>query len=340
MSDDQRMDAWIVEEFGEPDVFSQTVLDRPEPDSNEVLLRVEASSVNPVDVKIRRGDLPDFAPDFPAVLGCDVAGVVEEVGDDVDRFEPGDEVYGMPGGVVDAQGALAEYQAAHADTLAHIPEELSMAEAAALPVVGLTAWELLVDKADVGEGDDVLVYGGTGGVGHIAVQIARWQGATVYATGSTAEKRELATQLGAHATVDYEEESVESYVDEHTDGEGFDVVVDTIGNDHLEIAFEAVAPYGTVVTSESSMADDVSIGPLQTKSLSLGVVLVIRPILFDGDRARIGDELRRLNTVIENGRVEPHLDEAQFSFDDAGGAHRRLESGDAIGKISLVRDEA
>jgi hypothetical protein len=142
---------------------------------------------HPVDYKIRRGDLPEFAPDSPRVLGWDTAGDAETVGDEVEGFEAGDEVFGMPGGVAGARGALADYQAAHADTLAPVPEALSLREAATLPIVGLMAWKLLIDSADVGEDDTVPVYGGTGGVGHPTAQVAPWAGAgEVVATGSTA----------------------------------------------------------------------------------------------------------------------------------------------------------
>ncbi|MFC4357489.1 zinc-dependent alcohol dehydrogenase family protein [Halobium salinum] len=333
------MDAWVVEEYGGPDAFERTEVDRPTPGPEEVLLRVRASSVNPVDAKIRRGDLPAFAPDSPRILGCDVAGVVEAVGDDVTAFEAGDEVYGMPGGVTGSQGALADYQVAHADTLAPVPNGLSLREAATLPVVGLTAWELLVDSADVGEDDSVLVYGGTGGVGHAAVQVARWCGARkVVATGSSARKRELAVELGADATVDYGSASVEEYVAEHTDGEGFDVVVDTVGNDHLPTAFEAVAPYGTVLTTETSSSGDVDFGALQADCLTLGVTLAIRPVIEDADRSHIGTRLRRLSRLVENGRLEPLVDERTFAFAEVSEAHARLEAGEAVGKISLVRE--
>jgi NADPH2:quinone reductase len=169
--------------------------------------------------------------------------------------------------------------------------------------------------------------------------VARWAGAReVVATGSTARKRELAVELGADATVDYESESVEGYVDEHTDGAGFDVVVDTIGNDHLPTAFEAAAPYGTVVTTETSAADDVDVGALQENCLTLGATLAIRPILADGDRSHVGRRLRRLSTLVENGRLEPLIDDRTYAFADVSEAHERLESGDAVGKVTLVRE--
>ncbi|MUV60834.1 alcohol dehydrogenase catalytic domain-containing protein, partial [Halobacterium sp. CBA1126] len=165
------MTAHVIEEYGDPDVFTETTVATPEPGPEELRVEVAATSLNPVDYKIRRGDLPDFAPPFPATLHCDVAGVVDAVGEDVEGFEVGDEVYGMPGGA-GRQGALADYVVGHAGTFAPAPDAIPLEDAAALPVVATTALEMLTDKADAGEGDEVLVYGGAGGVGHVGVQLA------------------------------------------------------------------------------------------------------------------------------------------------------------------------
>ncbi|WP_122089387.1 zinc-binding dehydrogenase [Halalkalicoccus subterraneus] len=332
------MQARVIDEFGEPDVFETREIETPEPGEGEVRISVTASSVNPVDYKIRRGDLPSLAPEFPAILHCDVAGTVDAVGDGVEAFEPGDEVYGMPGGVAGSPGALAEYTLADADAITPAPESISLAEAAALPVVALTAWELLIDRAGLdGEDEaDVLVYGGSGGVGHIGVQIASAAGARVVATGSTEEKREIAEELGAEATVDYTEQSVEEYVEAHTDGEGFDVVFDPIGDDHLQTAFDAVHPYGRVLTTESSSTQDLS--AMHLNALSLDVVLVILPILRDAWHDRLGDELHEIAELVDDGALEPLVDERRHGFSEAEEAHRRLEEGDAVGKIVLEND--
>ncbi|ADJ15183.1 zinc-binding dehydrogenase [Halalkalicoccus jeotgali] len=330
------MQARVIEEFGEPAVFETREIETPEPGPGEVRIAVAASSVNPVDYKIRRGDLPPFAPEFPAVLGCDVAGTVDAVGDGVTAFEPGDEVYGMPGGVTGSPGALAEYMVADAEAIAPAPESLSLTEAAALPVVALTAWEMLIDRASVDSEDDVLVYGGSGGVGHVGVQIVSAAGARVVATGSTEEKREIAKELGADATVDYTETSVEEYVESHTDGAGFDVVFDPIGDDHLQTAFEAVRPYGRVVTTESSSTQELE--AMHLNALSLDVVLVILPILRDAWHARLGEELREIADLVDDGDLAPLLDERRHGFSEVEEAHRRLEEGDALGKIVLEND--
>ncbi|MFC7007725.1 zinc-binding dehydrogenase [Halalkalicoccus salilacus] len=330
------MQARTIDGFGDPDVFETREVETPEPEPGEVRISVAASSVNPVDYKIRRGDLPDFAPAFPAILHCDVAGTIDVVGDGVDEFEPGDEVYGMPGGVAGHPGALAEYMVADADAVAPAPESLSLPDAAALPVVALTAWEMLIEKADVDSEDTVLVYGGSGGVGHVGVQIASAAGARVVATGSTEEKRAISEELGADATVDYTEQSIEEYVEAHTEGAGFDVVFDPIGDDHLQTAFEAVRPYGRVVTTESSSTQEL--GAMHEKALSLDVVLAILPILRGEGRARLGRELREIANLVDDGDLEPLLDERRYGFTEVGEAHRRLEAGEGVGKIALEND--
>ncbi|QSW99564.1 zinc-binding dehydrogenase [Haloterrigena alkaliphila] len=330
------MTAHVIEEFGDPDVFERTTVDVPDPGPEEIRVEVVATSLNPVDYKIRQGAIPDFAPEFPATLHCDVAGVVDAVGEAVDDFAEGDEVYGMPGGA-GRQGALAEYVVGHAGTFARAPETLPLADAAALPVVALTAWELLTDKASVADGDEVLVYGASGGVGHIAVQLADHFGATVTGTGSSEEKRALAEELGADATVDYTETDVTTYVDEHAGGAGFDLVVDPIGDDHLETAFEAVRPYGSVVTTESSAAQDVDLAPMHENSLELGVVLVILPVLLGDRQERIGEELAEIAALVDDGAVEPYIED-RFAFDEVADVHRRGEEGNFLGKLLLVNE--
>ena len=328
------MTAHVIEEYGDPDVFTETTVETPDPGPEEVRVEVVASSVNPVDYKIRQGAIEAFSPEMPAILGCDVSGVVDAVGEDVDAFAEGDEVYGMPGGA-GRQGALAEYVVGHAGTFAHAPETLPLEEAAALPVVSLTAWEMLTDKTTIDVGDEVLVYGASGGVGHVGVQLARWCGADVTATASTQEKRAFVAGIGADAVVDYMGTDVESYADEHASGAGFDTVFDPVGDDHLETAFEAVRPFGTVVTTESSSTQDLS--PMHENSLDLGVVLVILPVLMGDRQERIGEELADVATLVDDGAVEPHVAE-RFGFDEVSEAHRTAEAGEFHGKLLLVAE--
>lgn len=325
------MKAIIIEQFGEPNVFQETDLPIPSVTAHQVLIRVAATSVNPVDLKIRRG--ADIAPDFPAVLHGDVAGVVEAVGDKVTQFKVGDEVYGCAGGVKGMGGALAEYMVADAELIARKPKSLTMVEAAALPLVSITAWEGLIDRAKVSSGQKVLVYGGTGGVGHLGVQLAKWAGAKVYATVSSEEKAAIASNLGADATINYRHTPVEDFVAEHTDGNGFDVVFDTVGNDNLQNAFKAAKLNGTVVSTVSRSQQDLSL--LHAKGLTLHLVYMLIPMLSDTNRAYHGKIMTKLADLVDQGQVSPLIDSQSFTFDDVAAAHAYVESGKAIGKVVL-----
>src|SRR5215813_3289370 len=208
--------AWLVERPGGD--FRQAKFPLPKPGINQVLVKISASGVNPLDTKIRAGKASHAKQSLPAVLGLDMAGVVEEIGPGVTAFSRGDEVYGMVGGVGGLQGTLAEFIAVDTDLLAHKPKNISMREAAALPLVAITAWEALVDRAHVCADHTVLVHAGAGGVGHIAVQLARAYNAKVFATVSP-EKKNIVESFGAFP-IDYRSTSVEKYVGETTAGEG------------------------------------------------------------------------------------------------------------------------
>jgi NADPH2:quinone reductase len=226
--------------------FRSADIPRPVPAAGQVLVRIHAAGLNPLDTKIRNGKADHARQPLPAVLGVDMAGVVEEAGDGVTTFRRGDAVYGMAGGVGGLPGTLAEFIAADADLVAHKPANLSMREAAALPLSVITAWEGLVDRANVRPGQKVLVHGGAGGIGHIAVQLARAYGAEVFATVSPA-KAEIVKGFGA-TPIDYQRVSLEQYVAAHTEGRGFDIVYDTVGGATLDASLAAVKRY-TVMRS-------------------------------------------------------------------------------------------
>lgn len=279
--------------------------------------------------------MADIAPAFPAVLHGDVAGVVEAVGKNVSHFQPGDEVYACAGGVKGLGGALAEYMLADADLVAKKPQSLTMPEAAALPLVSITAWEGLIDRAKVRPGQTVLVDGGTGGVGHIGIQLAKWAGATVYATVSSSEKGAITRQLGADQIINYREESVEEYVAQYTDGKGFDVVFDTIGNDHLQTAFTAAALNSTVVSLVSLSQQDLTL--LHAKGLTLHLVFMLIPILHKIGCTYHSEILSKLTHLVDSGIVRPLIDSEPLRFADITAAHQRAESGQAIGKVVLTQ---
>ncbi|MFW5696073.1 MAG: zinc-binding dehydrogenase, partial [Alkalispirochaeta sp.] len=232
------MKAMVCNEWGDPHVFSPAEIKMPEPGPGQVRIKVAATSVNPVDTKIRAGHIK-AAPAFPAVLHGDVSGVVHAVGPGVTRFAVGDRVHGCAGGFKGLSGALAEYMIADARALARMPDGMSMREAAAMPLVSITAWLALVDRARVKPTDHVLIHAGAGGVGHVAVGIARALGARVAATVSSEEKAEVARSMGADDIIYYRDEGVSEYVDRLTGGTGFDVVFDTVGGANIEKSLAA-----------------------------------------------------------------------------------------------------
>jgi NADPH2:quinone reductase len=303
---------------------------RPEPAEGQVLVRIIASGVNPLDLKISKGQAAHARHPLPAVLGIDLAGIVESVGASVTSFKPGDEVYGMTGGVGGLQGSLAEFVAADARLLAPKPKNLDMREAAALPLIFITAWEGLVDRAHVCAGQKVLVHGGAGGVGHIAVQIARAFDAEVFATGSRRNKAYIA-QLGA-AFID-RETPVTDYVSAYTAGRGFDVIYDTVGGVVLDASFNAVARFGHVVSALGWGAH--ALAPLSFRAASYSGVFTLLPILTGEGRSHHGEILREATKLTEAGKIVPRLDPRHFSLKEVEQAHAAVEDGSAVGKIVI-----
>lgn len=327
------MKVQAIKHFGEPGVFQTMDLPKPELIPGHVLICVAATSVNPVDFKIRGGIVKEIAPDFPAVLHGDVAGVIEAVGAGVSNLKPGDEVYACAGGVKGLGGALAEFLLADAAFVAKKPQSLTMQEAAALPLVSITAWEGLIDRAKVQAGQNVLIYGATGGVGHVAIQLASWAGAKVFATVSSEEKAVLARSLGADVAINYHQQSVEEYVAEHTGGKGFDVVFDTVGDDHLQTAFKAATVNGIVISTVALSTQDLSL--VHIKGLTLHVVFMLIPLLHGIGRAHHGDILSQLAQLVDAEKLRPLLDPESFSFSNIAQAHQHAESGQAVGKVTL-----
>jgi len=338
MSTDEQMNVWAIDAYGEPDHFRKQPATLPAPGAGEVLIRVAATSVNPVDCKIRRGERPAIAPELPAVLHGDVAGVVEAVGNDVSRFAPGDEVYGMAGGLKNTAGALADFMCTDAHLLAKKPDRLTFQEAAALPLVTITAWEGLHDRARISENETVLIHAGTGGVGHVAAQLAAAIGADVTATISS-EKKAAAIQVlnpNGIRTINYRNVSVSEYVEHLTNGRGFDIVFDTVGGENLSASFEAVCRNGRVINILSMAEYDLT--PMHLKGLSLHVVFMLLPLLTGAGRTRHGEILTEATKLCDAGKLHPLID-SRFSFDDAGDAHRRAESGEQIGKVVLFHPD-
>lgn len=326
------MKAIILHAHGGPELFR--IEDRPKPEikPGHVLIRVAASSVNPVDFKIRQGLIP-IGPELPGILHGDMSGTVEEIGEGVEGFTEGDEVYGCIGGFKDLPGVLADYALADARLLARKPTNLSMIEAAALPLVTITAWNALMDRAKVSEGQRVLVHAAAGGVGHIALQIAKAAGAEVHVTASSEEKIALGRELGADVGINYKETTVEEYVAAHTNGEGYDVVFDTVGTTRLDDSFQAAKIGGTVVSIAARSTHDLT--HVHVRALTLHVVFMLLPLARNIGREHHGAILRQATQLVEAGKLRPHLHTEVFPFERVGDAHALLESGGTFGKIVL-----
>ncbi|MFY0655036.1 MAG: zinc-dependent alcohol dehydrogenase family protein [Cyclobacteriaceae bacterium] len=327
------MKAMIINKYGDDSVFEIQEIGAPTLKSGEVLVKIAASSVNTVDTMIRKmgKDLP-LSPDTPAILGMDFAGTIESVANDVSDFSIGDKVFGCVGGLADLPGTLAEYVAADSKLIAKKPHNISMNEAAAIPLVAITAYEGLM-RAGISSGQNVLVHGGSGGVGHIALQLAKYFGANVYSTGGGEKQMELIEQLGATA-INYKTESVEAYVEKYTNGNGFDVVYDSVGAENLISSFNAAALNGQVATTVSLCELDLTLAHF--KGLSLHVVFMLIPMLHNHKREEHGIILKNIAKIVEDGGLKPVLDEQLFSLEEAGKAHAHLESGHAIGKVVIV----
>jgi NADPH:quinone reductase-like Zn-dependent oxidoreductase len=332
MTSASKMQAAILDGARQP--FRLASVDRPTPKSGEVLVRIKASGVNPLDTKIRAGQAAHARHPLPAILGIDLAGTVEAVGANVTAFRVGDDVYGMTGGVGGVQGSLAEYAAVDADLLAPKPSKLSMREAVALPLIVITAWEGLVDRANAQAGQKVLVHGGAGGVGHVAVQLARALGADVFATGS-AKSAAYIKQLGA-VPIDYTKDTVEDYVARYTDGRGFDVIYDTVGGATLDASFNAVKRFGHVVSALGWGTH--ALAPLSFRAASYSGVFTLLPLLTGEGRAHHGHILRETTRMVEAGQLHPRLDARRFDLSNVADAHGIVESQSADGKVVVDID--
>lgn len=328
------MKAMLLESYGEDLSFVERDVKRPVPGPGEVLIKVAGSSLNPIDNKIvTLGDQLGFAPSLPAILGMDVSGVVEEVGGGMSRFYPGDRVFGCAGGLGDIPGALAEYMVVDERLIAHAPVQMDLVDAAALPLVSITAWLGLFGKANLSEGQTLLVHGGAGGVGHMAVQLGVHAQAEVFATVSSETKAAVVEAMGG-IPINYREVSREKYVAAATEGEGFDVVFDTIGGAVLDDSFEAAALGGQVISTVTRSTHDLS--TLHAKSLSLHVVFMLLPMITGHNRGMYGKILTEIAQLVDEDKLAVLLDEERFDFSRIADAHTYWASGKALGKISIV----
>lgn len=328
------MKAMIIRRFGGPEVFELAEVPIPEIKSGHVLVNVHASSLNPLEVKIRSGFAAASAPPFPAILNGDFAGVVVAVGEGVSQWRIGDDVFGCAGGVGQIQGALAEYMLVDARLIAKIPTGISDQTAALYPLALITAWEAILSPGFVHHGDKILIHGASGGVGHLAAQLAKWQGAVVFGTVTSREKGIIAQQFGTDVVLVSGEQSVAQIVAQQTDMRGFDAVFDTIGGSHLIESFEAVRLGGTVCTISARTTLDLSL--MHQKGLTLRVVYMLLPLLHGSGREKHGEILTQAAQLISDGQLKVRQADRAFTFSEISEAHRYYESHQAIGKVSLV----
>ena len=328
--------AVVMTAVGGPEVLEPADLPEPEVSGeHDVRVRLRAAGINPVDYKLRSRGLLQGAP--PAVLGWDGAGVVEDVGSAVTRVRAGDEVYFCDGGYGPTPGAYQEVKVLDEYLLARKPERLSFVEAAAAPLVTITAWEALRERARVAAGQSVLVQGGAGGVGHMAVQIARLAGARVATTVSTRPKRDLASSLGAELCIDYRSEDVGEKLRGWTGEDGADVVHDTVGGGTFTASFTLVRPYGDLVTNVESPWEKQATDAMHDRNLRVSFTWMPAPSVFGWPehRERQVRILEQAAAEFDAGKMRVEVG-ATFPLRQAADAHRALEAGDVIGKAVLV----
>ena len=331
------MKAVVMTAPGEPEVLQlQEVPDPTIHTSTEILVRLVAAGVNPIDTKLRKRGT--FYPDqMPAILGCDGAGVVEAVGSNVQRFRVGDEVYFCCGGLGATLGNYAEMAVVDERFVAHKPASVSFAEAAAAPLVLITAWEALYDRGRLEAGQRVLVHAGAGGVGHVAIQLAKIKGAEVCTTVGSQEKARLVRQLGADHCILYKQTDFAEAVLDWTGGKGVDLAFDTVGGKTFYDTFGAVRVYGDVVTILEPDPAYFNWKIARSRNLRISLELMLTPMLqgLIAAQQHQAEILKQCAAWIDEGKLKIHLSQT-FPLENAAAAHKALETGSTTGKIALV----
>jgi NADPH:quinone reductase len=329
------MKAVLINAPGEPEVLQLGSVATPQIQSpTEILVELKAAGVNPIDTKLRRRGT--FYPEqMPAILGCDGAGVVAAVGASVQRFVVGDEVYFCNAGLGGHPGNYAEYATVDERFVARKPNSISFVEAAAAPLVLITAWEALCDRGRLEAGQHVLIHAGAGGVGHVAIQLAKLKGASVCTTVSTERKAEFARSLGADKVIFYKQVDFVEAALEWTNGAGVELAFDTVGGSTFAQTFPAVEIGGDLVTIlEPDASTNWKVA--RNRNLRISFELMLTPILqglvdLQQHQAHILSECARL---IDAGQIKIHVSQV-FPLAEAATAHRLLESGSVTGKLVL-----
>ncbi|MDX1344268.1 MAG: zinc-dependent alcohol dehydrogenase family protein [Sedimenticolaceae bacterium] len=328
------MRAVVVTAKGDPSMLDARTIDSPEISrDNHVLVKIAAAGVNPIDTKVRAGNL--FGAEFPFIPGCDACGTVVETGTAVKSFKPGDKVWYCHGGLGLAQGNYAEYNVLEEWQLGHKPASIDEVQAAASPLVLITAWESLLTQARLQAGETVLIHAGAGGVGHVAIQLAKWRGARVITTVSSAEKAAIARELGADETIDYRNENLAERIAELTDGEGADVVYDTVGPAVFQDSIPLTAHYGRLVTLINPAGIDWT--EARIRNLAVHFTLMLAPWVRNlrDHWLRQVDILKQCGELFDSGRLQVRVQET-LPLEQAAEAHRIIEQGHASGKLVLT----
>jgi len=301
----------------------------------QIKVRLRAAGVNPIDTKIcARGLFYGAQP--PAILGCDGAGEVVAVGDQVTRFHVGDAVWFCHGGLGREPGNYAEYTVLQQAEAEHKPATLDFTHAAAAPLVLITAWEALFDQADLAAGENLLVHAGAGGVGHVAIQLAKAHGARVITTAGSPGNADFVRSLGADEVIDYHAQDLAQAVHELTGGKGVEVCLDTIGAGVFRDSIGAMAPYGRLVTLLDP-GTDLDLSQARSKNLKIAFTLMLTPMLADlaAARAHHGEILAECARLVDGGQLHIHVSR-EYPLEQAAEAHAAIAGGHTRGKLVLL----
>ena len=312
------------QEIKEPEISTVT----------DIKVKIVAAGVNPIDTKVRRSGL-FYENSLPAVLGCDGAGEIIETGSAVNQFKPGDQVWFCHGGLGREQGNYAEFNVIDQRWISRMPKTLSFTEAAAAPLVLITAWGALFARGGLQSGQTVLIHGAAGGVGHVAIQLAKWQGACVIVTVSNADKAEFARLMGADHVIHYQQADFATEVIRLTKGKGVDLVLDTVGAEVFKASMPATAYFGRLVTLLDP--GEIRLTDARMRNLLIGFELMLTPMLRElcSERDRHCEILQQCAALIEQGELKVHVAET-YNLCQAVQAHQRLERGHMQGKIALI----
>ena len=333
------MKAILMTAAGGTDVLQLREVPQPAlPTPHHVCIKLTAAGINPLDTKLRAK--PAYYPDqLPAILGCDGAGVVEEIGSAVTRFKPGDAVFFCNGGIGDEPGCYAQYTTVHEDYCAAKPANISLQESAALPLVLITVWEALIERVNLQAGQTILIHAAAGGVGHIAVQLAQHLGARIAVTVSDAKKAGLVQGLCAEKIINYREQDFVQEVLNWTDGKGVDVVFDTVGGENFLRSLHATRVGGKVVSLLSTPLQlaDTQLARFRNLSLCYELMLAPQVLKLPQERVRQRKILEQSAQLIEAGKLGVLVSHI-LPLENVAEAHRLIEQGGVIGKIILTMD--